>query len=257
LKTGVDSSAGKSTLVNLLCRLYDPSRGKLLINNRPIQHYDPKELRKHIAVLFQERCTTLIGYPSHFIAFLEGFSVRENVGIGQVDRIDDDEALFTALSSSGLADFIRELPKSLDTKLGRPADNELTRINSILGPNAKQRSTDDGFISPSGGQLQRLALARVFMRIREASLLILDEPSCNLDPEAEVELFKNIKRFRKGKTTIFITHRVNTVRIADRILVLEQGRVSEFGTHDELIKLPGGKYRYFDSLQRDALQGMP
>lgn len=185
---------------------------------------------------------------------MDGFSIRENVGIGQIDRLQDEEALLEAVSTSGLIDFIRNLPKALDTKLGRPVDDELSRISGALGLSLNA-STDD-FISPSGGQLQRIALARVFMRIKEAGLLILDEPSCNLDPEAEFDLFRNIKKFRKGKTTIFITHRFNTVRVADRILVLENGQVSEFGTHDELMKTPDGRYRYLYGLQKEGFQGI-
>src|SRR3981189_2359148 len=97
--------------------------------------------------------------------------------------MNDDEALFSAISASGLSDYIRALPKHIDTKLGRPVDDELSRISGSLGIN-KALPSDD-FISPSGGQMQRIALARAFMRISEAGLLILDEPSSNLDPEAE------------------------------------------------------------------------
>jgi ATP-binding cassette subfamily B protein len=186
------------------------------------------------------------------IAFLNGFSIRENVGVGQVDRLRDDEALFAAISTSGLTEFIHNLPKHLDTKLGRPVDDELSRITGSLG--LTKPAPNDDFVSPSGGQLQKLALARAFMRISDAGLLILDEPSSNLDPEAEFDLFKNIKKFRRGKTTIFITHRFNTVRVADRILVLEHGQVSEFGTHDELMSIPGGRYQYLYTLQKDGFQ---
>jgi ATP-binding cassette subfamily B protein len=113
---------------------------------------------------------------------------------------------------------------------------------------------NDEFVFPSGGQLQKISLARAFMRLSDAGLLILDEPSSNLDPEAEYELFKNIKKFRWGKTTIFITHRFNTVRAADRILVLEHGQISEFGKHDELMAIPGGRYQYLYKLQKDGFQ---
>jgi ATP-binding cassette subfamily B protein len=102
--------------------------------------------------------------------------------------------------------------------------------------------------------MQRIALARAFMRISEAGLLILDEPSSNLDPEAEFDLFKNIKKYRPRKTTIFITHRFNTVRMADKILVLEHGTVTEFGSHEELMRIPEGRYRYLYSLQKDGYQ---
>jgi ABC-type multidrug transport system fused ATPase/permease subunit len=186
------------------------------------------------------------------LAFLNGFSIRENVGIGQIDRLQDEEALLSAISTSGLSDFVRTLPKNLDTKLGHPIDDELSRITNSLG--LTKPSTSDEFISPSGGQMQRIALARAFMRISEAGLLILDEPSSNLDPEAEYDLFKNIKKFRRGKTTIFITHRFNTVRIADRILVLEHGKVTEFGSHEELMRITGGRYRYLYSLQKNGYQ---
>lgn len=169
-----------------------------------------------------------------------------------MDRLQDNDALLSAISTSGLTDFIRSLPKSLDTKLGRPVDDELSRITNSLG--LTKPPTSDDFISPSGGQMQRIALARVFMRISQAGLVILDEPSSNLDPEAEYDLFKNIKKFRRGKTTIFITHRFNTVRIADRILVLEHGKVMEFGSHEELMRITGGRYRYLYSLQKNGYQ---
>ena len=184
---------------------------------------------------------------------MNGFSIRENVGIGHIDRLQDNDALSAAISTSGLAEFIRTLPNNLETKLGRPVDDELNRINGSLGL-AKLAVPNDEFISPSGGQMQRIALARAFMRISEAGLLILDEPSSNLDPEAEYDLFRNIKKFRRGKTTIFITHRFNTVRMADRIMVLESGRVTEFGSHDELMRSPGGRYRYLYSLQKNGFQ---
>ena len=102
--------------------------------------------------------------------------------------------------------------------------------------------------------MQGIALARTFMRISEAGLLILDEPSSNLDPEAEFDLFKNIQKYRSQKTTIFITHRFNTVRMADKILVLEHGTVTEFGSHNELMRIPDGRYRYLYSLQKDGYQ---
>jgi len=222
-----------------------------MINGHNVEEYDPADLRKHIAVLFQEKCNS-IPLMLLTLAFLNGFSIRENVGIGQVDRLRDDEALLSAISTSGLSDFIKTLPKSLDTKLGRPIDDELSRITNSLGLNTRQ--DNDDFITPSGGQMQRLALARAFMRISSADLLILDEPSSNLDPEAEYDLFKNIKKFRRGKTTIFITHRFNTVRIADRILVLEDGMVKEFGSHEELMQILGGRYRYLYSLQKMGYQ---
>src|SRR5271156_4527945 len=205
---------------------------------------------KNILQSFFKKNVFTLFVCSNTIAFLNGFSIRENVGIGKVDRLQDDEALFSAISTSGLTDFIRTLPKNLDTKLGRPVDDELSRVNGSLGA----PHLSDDFITPSGGQMQRLALARAFMRISEAGLLILDEPSSNLDPEAEYEMFRNIKMFRKGKTTIFITHRFNTVRIADRILVLESGSVREFGSHEELMSIPGGRYKYLYSLQKDGYQ---
>jgi ABC-type multidrug transport system fused ATPase/permease subunit len=186
------------------------------------------------------------------VAFLNGFSIRENVGIGQIDRLQDNEALWSAITTSGLTEFVEALPKYLETKLGRPVDDELSRISNSLG--LTKPTTSDDFISPSGGQMQRIALARAFMRISEAGLLILDEPSSNLDPEAEFDLFKNIKKFRRGKTTIFITHRFNTVRVADRILVLEHGKVTEFGAHEELMRIAGGRYRYLYSLQKNGYQ---
>jgi ATP-binding cassette, subfamily B, bacterial len=186
-----------------------------------------------------------------YSAFLNGFSIRENIGIGQIEQLRDDKVLLNAISTSGLTEFIRTLPNDLETRLGRPVDDELSRITSSLGLN---NPLGDEFVEPSGGQMQRIALARAFMRISEADLLILDEPSSNLDPEAEFGLFNTIKKFRRGKTTLFITHRFNTVGVADRIMVLENGRVTEFGSHQELIEIPGGRYRYLHGLQKGGFQ---
>jgi ATP-binding cassette, subfamily B, bacterial len=148
---------------------------------------------------------------------------------------------------------MKTLPQSLDTKLGRAVEDELSRITKSMGLRVR-RPHEEAFVAPSGGQIQRIALARVFMRMSSSDLLILDEPSSNLDPDAEYDLFKNVKKFREGKTTIFITHRFNTIRIADRILVLEDGKVKEFGAHEELMKIPGGRYQHLYTIQKNGFR---
>jgi ATP-binding cassette subfamily B protein len=192
------------------------------------------------------------------IACFKGFRIREYVGIGKLARLHDETAIYEALSSSGLADVLNHLPEGLDTKIGQLVDDDLCRIQKMLGLPRREghkSSERDGytFKTLSGGQLQKLDLAQTFMRIVEAGLLILDEPSSNLDPEAEFELMKTIKVLRAGRSTIFSTHRLNTVWIADKVLVLENGRIVESGTYGELLTRPDGRFRYLHNLQNPAI----
>jgi ATP-binding cassette subfamily B protein len=206
------NGAGKTTLVKLVARLYDPQEGQVLIDGRDVREYDPDELRGEFGVLFQD-------YVSY------QFSARENIGIGRVERLDDTPAIAAAADKSGAASVIDRLPQGYDTVLGK---------------------WFDGGVNLSGGEWQKVALGRAFMR--EAQILILDEPSAALDAKAEYELFSRLRELAHGRTAIFISHRFSTVRQADRILVFEQGRLIESGTHEELLEL-GGRYAELFNLQ--------
>jgi ATP-binding cassette subfamily B protein len=209
------NGAGKTTLVKLLARLYDPQSGQVLIDGRDVREYDPDELRGEFGVLFQD-------YVSY------QFSARENIGIGRVERLDDRSAISAAADKSGAAAVIEALPEGYETVLGK---------------------WFDGGVNLSGGEWQKVALGRAFMR--EAQILILDEPSAALDAKAEFELFSRLRQLAHGRTAIFISHRFSTVRQADRILVFEHGRLVEQGTHEELLAL-GGRYAELFNLQASS-----
>jgi len=206
------NGAGKTTLVKLLARLYDPQAGQVLIDGHDVREYDPDELRSEFGVLFQDYVT----YQ---------FTARENIGIGRVERLDDQPAIASAATKSGASGVIEALPEGYETVLGK---------------------WFDGGVNLSGGEWQKVALGRAFMR--EAQILILDEPSAALDAKAEYELFSRLQQLAHGRTAIFISHRFSTVRRADRILVFEQGKLIEHGTHEDLIAL-GGRYAELFNLQ--------
>ena len=207
-----ENGAGKSTLVKLLLRFYDVGGGAVRAGGVDLRDLDPQALRSRIGVLFQD-------YASYEL------SVRENVLMGRPDGAVDDERLLEALRDSRSEWLVKKMPNGLDSKVGR---------------------LFEGGHDLSGGEWQRLALARIMYR--DADIWILDEPTSSLDPEAEAGIFADLKQSLKGRIGIVISHRFSTVRIADRIAVIADGRVTELGTHDELLRA-GGRYAELFELQ--------
>jgi ATP-binding cassette, subfamily B, bacterial len=209
-----ENGAGKTTLVKLLLRLYEPSRGTILLDGRPLSDYDPTEYHRMVSVIFQD-----------FVRF--DMVAEENIAMDQ--PLSGGEApspeLLEAAERSLAASVIEALPRRYRTMLGRRFE---------------------GGVDLSGGQWQKVALARSYLR--DAQVLILDEPTAALDARAEFEVFQRFADLTRGKIAILISHRFSTVRMADRILVLEDGRVLEEGTHEELVGR-GGRYAELFGLQ--------
>ncbi len=211
-----DNGAGKTTLVKLLTRLYEPTEGRILLDGRDLREWDPADLRKRFGVLFQD-------FNQYQL------KVRENVGLGSVDHLEDEPRIERAVESGGAREVVTALPGGLDAALGRWF----------------QDGTD-----LSGGQWQKIALARAFMR-EEADILVLDEPTSSLDAEAEHAVFARFRALAHGRTTIVISHRFPTVRMAHSIVVLDHGTIVERGTHDELVAR-AGKYARMFALQAEG-----
>ncbi len=207
-----ENGAGKSTLVKLLLRFYDVDKGSLRVGGVDVKDLDPEVLRSRIGVLFQD-------YASYEL------SVRENVTMGRPQGIVDDDRVMEALRDARSEWLVSRMPKGLDSKVGR---------------------LFEGGHDLSGGEWQRLALARIMYR--DADIWILDEPTSSLDPEAEAGIFAELKENLKGRIGIVISHRFSTVRIADRIAVITDGRVAELGSHEELLRA-GGRYAQLFELQ--------
>jgi ATP-binding cassette subfamily B protein len=205
-----ENGAGKSTLVKLLLRFYDPSSGSVRVGGVDLRQVDPESLRNRIGVLFQDYATYEL-------------SVRENVQIGRPDAAADDERVMDALRRSRSEWLVRKMSAGLDSKVGR---------------------LFEGGHDLSGGEWQRLALARILYR--NADIWILDEPTSSLDPEAEAAIFAELKANLRGRIGIVISHRFSTVRIADRIAVVADGRITELGTHDELLRADGRYAQLFE-----------
>jgi ATP-binding cassette subfamily B protein len=208
-----ENGAGKTTLVKLLTRLYEATEGRILLDGRDVRDWDPGELRRRFGVLFQD-------FNQYQLR------VRENVGFGSVDHLDDVPRIERAVEQGGAREVVAALTGGLEAPLGRWFQN-----GSEL----------------SGGQWQKVALARAFMR-EEADMLVLDEPTASLDAEAEHAVFERFRELAQGRTTIVISHRFPTVRMASQIVVLDGGAVVETGTHDELVAR-GGKYARMFALQ--------
>lgn len=207
-----ENGAGKTTLVKLLARLYDPSEGRILLDGHDLREYDPAELRQEIGVIFQD-----------FVRFQ--LPAGQNLAVGRIEERQNQPRIEQAAHQSLADSVIAKLPLGYEQMIGR-------RFN--------------GGVDLSGGEWQKIALGRAYMR--EAQLLILDEPTAALDARAEYEVFERFKELTQGKTAVLISHRFSTVRMADRILVVENGRVQEIGSHEELLA-KGGRYAELFQLQ--------
>ena len=213
------NGAGKTTLFKLICRLYDPTEGRILIDGVDLRDFQPQAIRRQIGAMFQD----YVDYQA---------TAAENIGLGNLPEIADRDAVVSAGKQAGADDLISNLPDGYDTALGKWFD---TGVNL------------------SGGEWQKVALARAFMR-EDARILLLDEPTSALDAQAEYDLFERLRSLTRGRSAVYISHRFSTVRRADRIVFLELGRLVEEGTHAELMKLNGPYARLF-RMQASAYTG--
>jgi ATP-binding cassette subfamily B protein len=203
---------GKTTFVKLLSRLYDPTSGAIFLDGADLRDYQMEDLHREIGVIFQD-----------FMRY--DLPARENIAVGRIELMSDDGSLRFSARQSRADEVIAKLPGDLDQMLGRRFE---------------------GGVDLSGGEWQKFALARAYLR--DAQVLILDEPTAALDPAVEFEVFERFTELTKGRTVILISHRFSTVRIADRIVVIEGGRVHEQGTHRQLLA-HGGRYARLFEMQ--------
>ena len=193
------NGAGKTTMIKLLSRLYDPTSGSVMLDGVDLRDYDLPQLRTNISVVFQD-------------FFRYDISASDNVGLGNIDEIEERDLIVTAAKRGGVHETIEELPSGYDTILGR---------------------TFEHGVDLSGGEWQNMAIARAFMS--DAQLLILDEPTAALDALKEHQLYERFSELTEDKTVVFISHRFSTVRMADLIMVINGGEVTEVGPHEELL----------------------
>ncbi|MCX7555583.1 ABC transporter ATP-binding protein [Xanthomonadaceae bacterium JHOS43] len=210
-----ENGAGKTTLAKLLARLYDPDEGRILLDGVDLRDYDLDDLRANIGVIFQD-----------FVRF--NLNASDNIAIGRIEARDDRERIIEAARRSLADAVIAKLPKGYEQPLGK---------RFAQG------------VDLSGGEWQKLAIARAYMR--QAQVMILDEPTAALDARSEFEVFERFKELSQGRTTVLISHRFSTVRMADRILVLEHGRILESGSHEQLLAA-NGRYAELFNLQAEG-----
>src|SRR6266699_2522099 len=203
---------GKTTIVKLITRLYDPTAGEILLDGIDLREYSLEDLYREIGVIFQD-----------FMRY--EMTARENIAVGQIGEINNTALLQMAAEKSGAQEVIARLPAEYEQMLGRRFE---------------------GGVDLSGGEWQKLALARAYLR--DSQLLVLDEPTAALDARSEYQVFRRFSELTSGKMALFISHRFSTVRMADRIVVLENGRIAEEGTHEKLTRM-GGRYAEMFELQ--------
>lgn len=209
-----ENGAGKTTLIKLLVRFYDPTSGSISLDRVDYRDYELQDIRGNISAVFQD-----------FVHY--HLSASDNIGIGNVKHLTNREVILDAAKKAGAHQFVSKLPKEYDTILGK---------------------TFDEGVDLSGGEWQNLAIARAFMS--ESQILFLDEPTAALDAFGEAALYDRFARLTENKTVIFISHRFSTVRMADTIVVVEDGRIIEQGSHEELMDL-NGKYRLMFTTQAE------
>jgi ATP-binding cassette subfamily B protein len=207
-----ENGEGKTTIVKLLTRLYDPVEGQVLLDGVDLREYDLEDLYREIGVIFQD-------YMRY------DMTARENIAVGKIAEIDNLPMLQHSAQKSLADSVVGKLPSGFDQMLGRRFD---------------------GGVDLSGGEWQKVALARAYLR--DAQVLILDEPTSALDARSEYEVFQRFAELTTGKMALFISHRFSTVRMADRIVVLDNGSIAEEGDHDALTQL-GGRYAEMFELQ--------
>ncbi len=205
-----ENGQGKTTFVKLLARLYDPTEGAIFLDGNDLRDYNVEELGREIGVIFQD-----------FMRY--EMTARENIGVGRIEELKNQDRLTLAAQKSLASDVIEKLAGGMDQLLGRRFE---------------------GGVDLSGGEWQKFALARAYMR--EAQVLILDEPTAALDARSEYEVFRRFADLTEGRMAVLISHRFSTVRMADSILVLEQGAIREQGTHDQLMARSGRYAEMFD-----------
>jgi len=207
-----ENGQGKTTIVKMITRLYDPTEGQVLLDGVDLREYDLEDLYREIGVIFQD-----------FMRY--EMTARENIAVGKIDDVMDLAALKAAAQKSLANEVIARLPAEYEQMLGRRFE---------------------GGVDLSGGEWQKLALARAYLR--DSQLLILDEPTAALDARSEYQVFQRFAELTSGKMALFISHRFSTVRMADRIVVLENGNIAEEGTHEKLTQM-GGRYAEMFELQ--------
>ncbi|WP_265500706.1 ABC transporter ATP-binding protein [Paracoccus beibuensis] len=205
-----ENGAGKTTIVKLLARLYDPDEGRITLDGHDLRDYDLDQLRATVGVIFQD-----------FVRY--AVTAAENIAIGRIEARDDRPRIVSSAERALADQVIAKLPQGYDQMVGKRFARGLDL---------------------SGGEWQKLAIARAYMR--DAQLLVLDEPTAALDARAEFEVFQRFRDLTQGRTALLISHRFSSVRMADRIIVLEGGRVQDQGSHDELVSRPGRYAELFE-----------